>query len=52
MDIVFVDARTGSIDPLSDVKGVALVVAEPEDETLAFILRRRLSEGRYLEIRQ
>lgn len=52
VDIVFVDARTGSIDPLSDVKGVALVVAEPEDETLAFILRRRLSEGRYLEIRQ
>lgn len=52
VDIVFVDARTGSIDPLSDVKGVALVVAEPEDETLAFMLRRRLSEGRYLEIRQ
>jgi hypothetical protein len=52
VDIVFVDARTGSIDPLSDVKGVALVVAEPEDEVLAFMLRRRLSEGRYLEIRQ
>lgn len=52
VDIVFVDARTGSIDPLSDVKGVALVMAEPEDETLAFMLRRRLSEGRYLEIRQ
>lgn len=52
VDIVFVDARTGSIDPLSDVKGMALVVAEPEDETLAFMLRRRLSEGRYLEIRQ
>ena len=52
VDIVFVDARTGSIDPLSDVKGVAIVVAEPEDETLAFMLRRRLSEGRYLEIRQ
>lgn len=52
VDIVFVDARTGSIDPLSDVKGVALVVAEPEDEVLAFMLRRQLSEGRYLEIRQ
>jgi len=52
VDIVFVDARTGAIDPLSDVKGVALVVAEPEDEVLAFMLRRRLSEGRYLEIRQ
>lgn len=52
VDIVFVDARTGSIDPLSDVKGVALVVAEPEDEVLAFMLRRRLSEGHYLEIRQ
>lgn len=52
VDIVFVDARTGSIDLLSDVKGVALVVAEPEDEVLAFMLRRRLSEGRYLEIRQ
>lgn len=56
VDIVFVDARTGAIDSLSslvkDVKGVALVVAEPEDEVLAFMLRRRLSEGRYLEIRQ